>query len=282
MGKVFHYKLQKSGMFCNLNHLIHACALAEERGWDIRIRWPHGLYGPPGKNAWPLYFKPVEPEGEVVKTAKRGFVQRFKQHAIAAPRGAQLPRKYQEKYKCPDFLMPPTNTTKACRIIHQYIQLNKTLAEHIDFQVAENFPPVDQKMIGLHIRGPLRFHGGSILLSDKLGQGHPSYPAYFAAVDKAMEDGAMIFLATDAKQVVDEVRERYGDKVINVAKCLPDAGEPHLAKKFSPYDLGVDIIQDAWLLARCDVFIHGNSNVANFVRCMVPNTPNIDIYGHLY
>jgi len=34
---------------------------------------------------------------------------------------------------------------------------------------------------------------------------------------------------------------------------------------FSPYKLGLDIVMEAYLLARTDYFVHGNSNVANFV-----------------
>ena len=39
---------------------------------------------------------------------------------------------------------------------------------------------------------------------------------------------------------------------------------------FSPRELGLEVIADAWLLSQCDIFIHGNSNVSNFVLCKSP------------
>jgi hypothetical protein len=49
-------------------------------------------------------------------------------------------------------------------------------------------------------------------------------------------------------------------------------------EQFSGYKLGEDILVEAYLLAHTDVFIHGNSNVANFVLCKNPDLRAIYAY----
>jgi len=281
MAGLFIYRLGKSGMFCNLNHYVHACALAEQREWRIWPKWQGGLYSAPGKDAWPQFFVREEQEGQIVKRGDRSMeLLRKPKVAIVAPRGAVLPKEYREKYKCPDVLMPPTDPWHAHVLIKEHIQLRQDIVMLIDMFYREHLE--GHHVIGLHLRGPLRFHGGAIYFSDQLGVGHPSYPAYFARVEKHLTENSVILLATDAGEVIDKVNRRYGTRVVCASEFTPAKGEPHLAKKFNPYILGVDIIKDAWLLAKSDVFVHGNSNVTNFVRCLNPDMPAEDIYGHLY
>jgi len=273
------FKLGKSGMCCNTNHYIHACGYADAYKLDIKPIWKGGVYAPPGKDAWPQFFKRPQCRGSVVQTLTRSSPL-LTDFDFAAPRGDILPKHYRDKYKCSTVLMPPRSRQRANQLITKHIKLQRNLADQINGFAAQHL--AGRHVVGLHLRGPLRFHGGAIYFSDQLNCGHPSYPAYFREVDKRLQDDSVILLCTDAGAVVETVQERYGDRVVVPSKILPKKGEPHLAKKFKPYDLGVDVLSDAYLLAKSDIFVHGNSNVANFVLCLAPKMPHADIYGHLY
>jgi len=279
MADLFLYKLGKSGMFCNLNHYVHACAFAEHKRWKIWPKWNGGLYAEKGVDAWPQFFERAPQDGNIVKRADRSFMG-LRRFAIVAPRGPKLPQAYRDKYKCPDVLMPPTDREKANQLIKKHIVLRSVVRDHIAAFIRRHLE--GRHIVGLHLRGPLRFHGGSIYFSDQLGVGHPSYPAYFNRVEKHLQSDSVILLATDSGEVANRVRDRYGSRVVVSSNITPAKGEPHLAKRFNPIDLGIDILSDAWLLSLADVFVHGNSNVTNFVLCLSPELPHEDIYGHLY
>lgn len=93
-----------------------------------------------------------------------------------------------------------------------------------------------------------------------------------------------MFLGTDARDVQQTLRKRYGDVVIWSSDYHMDAGETHEANKgeYSKHRLGVEALVDAWLLAKSDVFIHGCSNMNNFILCVNPTMPHKDVYEGCY
>jgi hypothetical protein len=176
--------------------------------------------------------------------------------------------------------MPPTDRARAHVLIKQHIVLRDHLAAYIAEFAIKRFS--GRHVVGLHLRGSGRIHGGAIYFSEQLRVGWPSYPAYFARVDKHLTPDSIVLLCTDAGEVVETVTKRYGDRVVVASMILPEKGEPHLANKYAPYQLGLDVLSDAYLLAKSNVFVHGNSNVSNYVLCLAPKLPHEDIYGHLY
>lgn len=273
--------LRASGMFCELNHTVAAAGFAEDHGLAVRPVWRGGLYAPPGEDAWPRFFEqPKVPAGVAIETRNRD--PRFRPYRYAAPRGPRLPAEYAES-ACGTFLLPPNNRKEAGRLIEKYVQPRPAIEQAIR---ESRGPLADyEHVIGLHLRGPLRLHGGAAYLSDQLGRGRPPYAAYFAHVDRYLDTwpgSTAILLCTDAGCVVREVQSRYGERVIVPSQCLPERGEPHKGDAHGRHELGVDAISDAWLLGGADVLIHGNSNLSNFVLCLSPEMPHADVYQNVY
>lgn len=276
-------RLRQSGMFCELNHTIAAAGYAEDNGLAFRPLWVGGLYSEPGVDAWPVFFEQPDTPGDITLDV-RNRDRRFRPYGhYAAPRGGKLPADYQES-KCSTFLLPPRNRQRASRLIRQYIQPKPAIIKSVQDQHRKMLSGYDT-VLGVHLRGPLRLHGGAAYLSDQLGYGRPPYRAYFNKIDLRLKDAegsAAILLCTDAGCVVDKVRKRYGDRVIAPSQCLPKSGEPHKSDTFDPYTLGVDALKDAWLLSMADALVHGNSNMSNFVLCLNPKMPSHDVYKDVY
>lgn len=272
--KAIQIDLGTSGMFCELNHLIAACYWADEHDLVPWPRWVGGLYSKPGEDAWPIYFhRPPRDEVEIVDQC-RVRDPRFQDYRIASPRGPKLPEEAQQKYGCPDYLMPPTDRKKAENIILQFMVPRTVLLHPLHS---------NSHAVGLHLRGPGRLHGGAGYLADKLGRGRPPYAAYYDAVDRQLASGAShVLLCTDAGCVVDRVRNRYGSRVIVSSTITPDTGEPHVSKAADPETLGWEALKDVCGLCRCRWLVHGNSNMSNFVLCVAPNLGHQDIYAEVY
>ena len=138
-------------------------------------------------------------------------------------------------------------------------------------------------VIGLHIRGPGRVVGvrdrsKEVATTEGLG-----LPSYFRAVDAALltRQRARIFACSDSSLVIDAIAERYGDRVITYDASRSEFGEMHAnhpsnaGLSFSPYKLGLDVLVEAYCLSGTDFFIHGNSNLANFVVCRNPTLEHL-------
>jgi len=84
--------------------------------------------------------------------------------------------------------------------------------------------------------------------------------------------------------VIRRVKQVYGDKVITYNSTRSEFGEMHAdhsennGKEFPSFKLGLDVVVEAYLLSDVDFFVHGNSNVVNFVLCKSPNLQNHYVY----
>lgn len=270
-----------SGMFAEVNCFLNALAFADYQGYEPAISWVRCRYSRKNENGWPVFFHHLDSSEDVVmKVENRCSIFR-PAFAYASPRGPKLPQWYRKKYRCPDFLFPPSDRHLVGALIDKYIEPKPLVMDAV--KQHDDRIGGARKVIGLHIRGPLRLHGGSAWLSDQLGKGRPPYEEYFQYVDRELGERDLIVLCTDAGCVADTVRKRYGGRVIVPSQHLPDDGEPHQKNKTADkHDLGVDVLSDAYILAKSDVFIHGNSNVSNYVLCLSPDMKHHDIYGHLY
>ena len=85
------------------------------------------------------------------------------------------------------------------------------------------------------------------------------------------------------QQVVDRFTDRYGDLVIVRDSIRTDYGEVHrLNRVRGPYQIGLDVVIEAWALASTSCLIHGVSNVSSFVLCLNPDLESEDIYEPYY
>ena len=160
----------------------------------------------------------------------------------------------------------------AGRILRRYV------AEIIEQFKRRHF---DGYVIGLHIRGLGRNHGGADKLRAVGQQGGKleiDFDRFFKYVDQrlAVQPNAKIFICSDSQDVVDRVHDSYPDRVISYGSSRSAFGEMHTRRaqnadsNFSPYKLGLDVIVEAYLLSATDYFIHGNSNLSNYVLCLAP------------
>lgn len=279
--KVLH--LRSSGMFSNVNEVIQHLYMAEIGNYEFVINWSNSCYLEleKGSNPWLYYFHqcfenckaegnlqfPVLPTGAKIACAKNNVI---------TPRlvdGQCVP------------LLLPKDRMLPYRLIKRYLKLTAQIESLIDTYYQRNF--VDNVVLGLHIRGPGRVDGGAPLLRSKFdSKGGVPFAQYFQAVDKQLDSypDAKIFICTDSNFVLNEVVAHYGQRVISYPATRSEFGEMHerhpmnAGQVFSPYKLGEDVLVEAYLLSMSNYFIHGNSNVANFVLCNNLDKPAEYVY----
>ena len=113
------------------------------------------------------------------------------------------------------------------------------------------------------------------------------FEQFFRFVDEHLSKHkeAKIFACSDSSYVIEEIEQRYEDRVFSYPSTRSVFGEMHVTKhrenmgrRFPKYKLGEDVIIETFLLSQTSHFIHGNSNVANFVLCNNPHLSHSYIY----
>ncbi|MAM61641.1 hypothetical protein [Maritimibacter sp. UBA3975] len=279
---VMRLNLGGAGMFGSVNTAVGFAHLAEQDGRKLVATWPDSVYRDKmfGKtDPWAYYFQPLFDGVHWVKgmanarlhypdtvlTEDHPICPRYRhglRDALALPKDRHLGGELLKKFVRPKLI---------------------TRAFFNDFAQAFFNGPV----IGLHLRGPGRLDGGAARLRQLIDPANPvPYEHYFYAVDKALrgKPKAKVFCCSDSLEVIRKCREQWGDRVLVYPASRSEFGEMHdsheknAGKVFSPYKLGIDIIAEAHLLAKCSHFVHGNSNVANYVLCRAPNLENTYVY----
>jgi len=141
-------------------------------------------------------------------------------------------------------------------IIQRYLILKPEIQNLIDDFSMKHF--TGKKILGIHKRGT------------DIGMHHQpaSLDSFFELVDQKIGSYDSIFLSTDEKYVVDRFKDRYPN-VLNVSydTLSSQSNLPNFKTtegKLQGYQVGVDAILDAFLLAKTDFLIKGNSNLSNF------------------
>jgi hypothetical protein len=268
-------------MFSNVNEAIQAFYLSDCKGFLLYIDWTKSLYTDiPGINAWTQFFvQPVmrPPLSQLGPPVQRQWGVR---NNIIAPRLLHRPG-----------LAPPRDRMLAKWVIDKHLVLQPSLTDAIKRTQSALFE--SKQILGLHLRGPGRNHGGVPTFIRQLRAkwpqlGTPPYKAYFDAVDRAFAQHPYdrIFLCTDAESVRERVVRRYGTaRVVWYDASLTRHGEMHERPRthdFSKRKLGEDVLIEAYLLSKVDFLVHGNSNVTNFVLCNAPTLRAEDIFQCCY
>jgi len=132
------------------------------------------------------------------------------------------------------------------------------------------------------------FEGGALESRQELKlRGGIPFEVFFRAIDERLSEDptSTLFLCSDSQKVIDGFSDRYGDAFVLYPSIRSDFGEMHANHcenkgiQFPRKKLGIDIVVKAHLLSRCDYFIHGNSNVANFVLCYNPGLEHQYIFA---
>ena len=133
-------------------------------------------------------------------------------------------------------------------------------------------------VVAAHIRGPGRLDGGTASLRRRAGaEREVPYHLYFDAINRALTSNtSQILVCSDSSVVIERAQMEFGDRVLTYTASRSKFGEMHAnhrenrGQEFSPYKLGLDVLVEAHLMARCNFLVHGNSNVANFILCAAP------------
>ena len=277
----FTLDLRTAGMFSNVNEVIQYLHLAETEGFQFHVTWKWSCYGEqerPG-NPWEYYFEqcfdtgswtddpPLLPVGKPVACARDNIITPRLRDRQCAP------------------LLLPVDRHLPHRYISRYLRLNAATRQVVD-DFARTFD--GRRVIGVHIRGEGRVHGGAAAMMNAKGRRELSsdFERYFQQIDGQLKpgDNSAVFVCSDSQDIVDRMVERYADRVILYPATRSAFGEMHAGharnagETFPRFKLGQDVLVEAYLLARSDYFIHGNSNVANFVLCCNPALPSHYIY----
>ncbi|MGU9957105.1 MAG: hypothetical protein ACNYPI_05565 [Arenicellales bacterium WSBS_2016_MAG_OTU3] len=172
------------------------------------------------------------------------------------------------------------------KVIQKHLRLKPAVIKIIDEFVKTHFPEVT---IGLHLRGV--GHNVELPLANKdRNSNSVNYERYFQPINAALlkYPDAKILACSDSQEVIDHIIEVYGERTITYESTRSAFGEMHNPNHsqqqnkgltFSPYKLGLDVVVEAYLLARTNYFIHGNSNVANFVLSVNDRLDSFYVYA---
>lgn len=153
--------------------------------------------------------------------------------------------------------------------IYRYL-VAKYLRPVVDIrQQVEDFAAIhftSRPIIAVHIRG-----GDKYLEDPQLQQKLAVYPQAIEHVSQG-NPNARIFLLTDAAPVVEEYRQRYGARLMTT-ECLRTSTQRglHYMEHVDRRRLGVEVLRDILLAARCDRFVGiGSSNVSCMIHHVKP------------
>jgi len=265
---VYTLRFNRGGLFFLINNVIDFLEMAETNDFTFTIRMENCLYEDPSKKGpvWNYYFEDIF-DVDQTKAYPVYEYKQFRRDHLTAPRvrnGRMEP------------LLLPRDRGLAGHYIEKYLQLKQHIQRIINEFKGAHF---SQPVFGLHLRGPGRLHGGMRVFLKKLElkDGVP-YQIYFEHVDRLLEKNphAKILVCSDSSRVIRECSKAYGDKIICYNAIRTDFGEMHAtgatdtAPDFFRYKLGEDVLVEAYLLAHTDYFVHGNSNISNFVLCKNP------------
>lgn len=180
-----------------------------------------------------------------------------------------------------------TRRLAAADLIRRHIVIRPEVKEGLDQfwldEIGSRFA------IGLHLRGTDKF----------IEHAPPDLEPAFAQIEQAARGRSnwRLFVATDEIRLLQQVRERFGTQMVcrNVLrsedgqplhrsispsewKLGPNSNRPFAAMVRRPaYQIGLEALQDALLLCRCNVFFGSSSCLSYFVGAFNPGLPWIHI-----
>lgn len=261
------------GFFSQFNKVISCVSWADSKGHICAVEWnktnPEFAYGDTtvDGNLWECFFEPLSfgedknVEYEPVEIVLYGGVvegidsKEFKKHMVPTGTNAKISRHLKKKFN---------------KIFKKYIRVKKHILERVEYfynnEIKGNF------CVGLLIRNPVQEEDRYMpLVDDFIRKIRELFPR---KVPK-------IFVVTDINEAIPKLKEKFGEQVIaqqNIKRgefiCAPwqyrakfktnETVKPN--KKF-----GEDILSEALLLSRCDLFVYPVSNISTAVAYINPN-----------
>ena len=247
--------VQTSGMFALVLRALRRLEVADRFHFTPVVMWndkvPYNVPGQP--NTFLTYFLPVS--DIAVESAEHS-----QDVAFANP--------WDRAYGDPDigYEISEDEIDRLAVIYRKYIKLQPELQEKIDQEVKALFANVPGKVLGVHVRGvdwrKMRVARHPIPVTEE------DYVQ--AALDMMEELGyERIFLASDSDGTIELFRKEFGDRLITTQAVRAPANSSELAifdERNDGYQMGYEILRDAYALVGCDSLLCGVSNVSYGAR----------------
>jgi len=161
-------------------------------------------------------------------------------------------------------------------IFAQRIRPHVGIAAELDARSAQLFGA--RPHVAVHVRAQSQGKN-----EEAMESGGVALPDYFRHLDRVLgqapESG--VFLLTDLDHAVDAFRQRYGEKVLTLDRLrliqpdghLPEVSDLGFDKSLDGYRLGLEVLVDAYLAARCDRFIGDGASGVSAAIAMLKAWP---------
>jgi hypothetical protein len=222
--------------------------------FDENMRYQDLRYG---KNVWDYYFKqPFNFSSEEVAGAIKIKDVWFEGNLSIPPRLTQ------------DVIQD------SGEIIKTYIHLKSHVQEKIEQFLERNTQPSD-KILAVHKRGTDHICDAPLLNTQ----------TYLKCIDEYIDSYDKLLLCTDEEYIIDEFKQRYGDKLIYYSSIRAtennNIGIHQSVGLLDPYKMGEDVIIETYLMSRSDFLIKTVSNVSNAALLINPSLKYVEIDTHI-
>ncbi len=132
--------------------------------------------------------------------------------------------------------------------------------------------------VGVHKRHVLHYR-------EEFSKTAVSVGDYIEVIKKLISQsgGEKIFLATDEEEAVEEMKKAFGDRLIcrqDITRAsVSESQEMHWQAQNSGSRLGREVLIDALLLAKCDIMLHGVSNISTAISFINPDLKLVYLYA---
>lgn len=260
----------QGGFFSNFNKVLQLLKQYKDN-YDIQVDWTFKgsekgfRYGDRiGENIWELFFEPL-PQNQEVKYSKTIVINRYLDYSFTHVNAHYF-------YQNPDCQKIRQEYYK---IYQQYVTIKPDIVDEVNHFYAEHL--AGHLCIGVHKRHWLQQH-------EQYSRKAVAASDYIAVIKQlvATSGATKIFLATDEEDTVKLMKETFGDFLVcrsDVTRVSASAlQEMHWQVKNTGFHLGKEVLIDALILAKCDIFIHGLSNISTAISFINPCLEMVYLY----
>jgi hypothetical protein len=281
------------GFWADVDHVLGQLLLAEMTGRIPVVYWGTNslYYDGMCDNAFELYFEPVSDYSieHLVADYFSCFPPKWHQGNLRFPEKDKLEGKYsrmaglfslarEEDIVVSDFhtyvndLLPWLDKNSSFSgmdaqqiyrfLFTKYLRLKPDIQDKVDRFWSEHIK--GREVLAVHLRG-----------SDKITESpelHRINVQYTDSIEKYLGNrpDMAIFLLTDSVEIFEEYKQKYGDRLL-YSDCFRTDNQVgvHYQKHENIRRMGIEIILDTYLAARCDAFIgYGGTNVSTTILHM--------------
>lgn len=286
------------GLVAQLNGIVVQLQFARRMGLQpiVYLHRRSYMFGGPnpyfeasqGPNVWDYYFEPIGPAAEELQAlVKSGAVYTIATASELARLYRWDPRSwymnpygyYRSVENRADGPYPAdwwaAQRDKARRLLNDgTVRFRASIVEQVDRFVATHFC---EDTLGLQLRGSDKFDFGvGPNCSQKI-----TPDMYYPHIDRYLREHPKcqrIFVATDQRQWLEELRKAYPDKVISVSeRSLADSNENRFHDAGDKAARGGEVLLDLLMLSRCSYVLKCHAAVGEMALTLSPGLEFLDL-----